>query len=219
MDHTDAADRKQAQAVVDHYTKLAPAYDTRWDLYSRNSLGKLAEHLRLVGGEHMLDVACGTGRLAALLRRTHPSLRVTGVDISPDMLRVARQRLPQDERTTWHLGTLETVELARGSFDLVTCNNAFHLMPDQPGVLARMVHLARPGGAIAVVDWCREYPQIAALQLLAPLLDHQYRNILTGAQLGALLEGAGLDLECSARFMATRFWGMMCMVARKPAAA
>lgn len=218
MDHTDTADREQARAVVDHYTKLAPAYDTRWERYSRNSLGKLAEHLRLEGGEHVLDLACGTGRLAALLRRAHPALRVTGVDISPDMLRVARQRLPQDEHTTWHLGALETVELTPGSFDLVTCSNAFHLMPDQSGVLARMVHLARSGGAIAVVDWCREYPQIAALQLLAPLLDRQHRNILTRAQLKALLEGAGLELECSARFMATRFWGMMCMVARKPAA-
>jgi len=126
MEQADAADRKQVRGVFHRYAKLAPACDTRWELYSRNSLGKLAEHLRLEGGEHMLDLACGTGRLAALLCYMHPALRVTGVDISPELLRAAPLRLPEDERTAWHLGTLETVQLEPGTFDLVTCNSAFH---------------------------------------------------------------------------------------------
>ena len=53
---------------------------------------------------------------------------------------------------------------------------------------------------------------------LAHLLDRQPRTVLTHTRLKALLEGAGLEFECSARFMATRFWGMMCMVGRRPAA-
>lgn len=208
-------DQQQAMRVVNHYSRLAPAYDTRWDRYSRGSLGKLIEHLPLRGDERLLDIACGTGRLGALLRHEHPGLDITGIDLSPDMLEVARRRLPEDARTRWQQGTLESVELASDSFDVVTCNNAFHLLPDQQDSLTRMALAARPGGMVAIVDWCREYPQIGALQLAARLGNGQRRKILTRSELGTMLADAGLDVKLVERFRATPFWGMMCFIAHK----
>jgi ubiquinone/menaquinone biosynthesis C-methylase UbiE len=209
-------DRRQARKVVRHYTRLAPKYDRNWDRYTRGSLGKLVERLELSGSERVLDVACGTGRLEAMLRETHPDIDVTGVDLSPDMLTVARQRLPEDARTRWLHGTLDAVELPPGSFDLVTCNNAFHLFPEQQASLHHMAALARPGGLVALIDWCREYPQLAVLQLLVNAGVGQRRRILTRKELGGMLRKAGLELTREERFSATPFWGMMCMMARRP---
>jgi ubiquinone/menaquinone biosynthesis C-methylase UbiE len=209
-------DRRQARRVVRHYSRLAPDYDRSWDRYSQGSLGKLVERLELRGSERVLDIACGTGRLEALLRERHPGIDITGVDLSPDMLAVARKRLPEDARTRWLHGTLETLELPSASFDLVTCNNAFHLFPEQQGSLRRMAELARPGGLVALIDWCREYPQLALLQLLANIGRGQRRRILTRAELGGMLRAAGLDMTHEERFRATPFWGMMCMMARRP---
>lgn len=211
-------DPRQAERVVRHYAQLAPAYDQRWDQYTRGSLGRLAARLPLEGDERVLDLACGTGRLARLLRQSHPRLDVTGVDLSPDMLVVARAQLPEDERTRWLEGTLETVALADGSFDVTTCNNAFHLLPDQAGTLRRMAALVRPGGRVAIIDWCRDYPQIAALQLFARSGLGQRRRILKLGEIRGLLEAAGLEIVTAERFPATRFWGMMCLVARRPLA-
>lgn len=210
-------DRQQASRVVRHYSRLAPAYDRRWDRYSRGSLGKLVQRLSLRGDEHILDIACGTGRLEGLLRQNHPGLDVTGVDLSPHMIEVARGRLPEDERTRWHHGTLDSVALPPDSFDVVTCNNAFHLFPEQQASLVQMARLAKPGGVVAIVDWCREYPQIGALQLFVRLGTGQRRQILTRAELRAMLGKAGLQVETAERFSATPFWGMMCFIARKPA--
>lgn len=212
-------DQRQVQRVVRHYSRLAPAYDRRWDRYSRGSLGKLVQRLTLRGDERILDIACGTGRLEGLLRQQHPGLDVTGIDLSPHMIEVARGRLPEDPHTRWHHGTLDTVELPPASFDVVTCNNAFHLFPGQQQSLAKMAGLTRPGGVVAIVDWCREYPQISALQLLVRLGAGQRRRILNRAELGAMLTTAGLEVEIAERFSATPFWGMMCLVARRPAAA
>ena len=212
-------DQRQVQRVVRHYSRLAPAYDRRWDRYSRGSLGKLVQRLPLRGDERILDIACGTGRLEGLLRQQHPGLDITGIDLSPHMIEVARGRLPEDPQTRWHHGTLDTVELPPASFDVVTCNNAFHLFPGQQQALEKMAGLTRPGGVVAIVDWCREYPQIGALQLLVRLGAGQRRRILNRAELGAMLTKAGLEVETAERFSATPFWGMMCLVARRPAAA
>ena len=209
--------QRQTKRIVRHYSRLASAYDQRWDQYSRGSLGKLVERLPLSGDERMLDVACGTGRLESLLRQNHPGLDITGVDLSPHMIEVARARLPEDANTRWHQGSLDTVKLADASFDVVTCNNAFHLFPEQQKSLLTMARLTRPGGVVAIVDWCREYPQVSALQLVARLGAGQWRRILTRAELSAMLDQAGLELETSERFKATAFWGMMCMIARRPA--
>ncbi len=209
--------QRQTKRIVRHYSRLASAYDRRWDRYSRGSLGKLVERLPLTGDERILDVACGTGRLESLLRQNHPGLDVTGIDLSPHMIEVARARLPEDARTRWHHGALDTVQLPEASFDVVTCNNAFHLFPEQQKSLETMARLTRPGGLVAIVDWCREYPQISALQLVVRIGAGQWRRILTRAELSSMLGKAGLELETAERFRATAFWGMMCMIARRPA--
>jgi len=214
--HSRITDQQQATRVVSHYARLAPAYDRLWNRYSRNSLGKLAASLTLRGDEHVLDVACGTGRLAGILREMHPGICITGIDLSPAMVKEAKERLPEDGATAWHVGTLATVDFAPGSFDVITCANAFHLFLDQEDTLERMRRLVRPGGTVCIVDWCREYPQISAIQGLARRFGAQYRRILTRGEMRALVTGAGLEAGEIERFRATPFWGMMCVVARRP---
>jgi ubiquinone/menaquinone biosynthesis C-methylase UbiE len=209
-------DQQQAERVVNHYARLAPAYDRLWDRYSRNSLGKMAESLALRGDEHVLDVACGTGRFAGMLRHQHPGVRITGVDLSPAMIKEASERLPANAITAWHVGTLDSVVLPEGAFDVVTCANAFHLFLDQETALARMHALVRPGGTVCIVDWCREYFQIRAIQGLARRFGAQYRNILTRTEMHAMVTDAGLSVVETERFRATPFWGMMCFVLRRP---
>jgi ubiquinone/menaquinone biosynthesis C-methylase UbiE len=216
MSDAGASHSRQAEVVVRHYAKLAPAYDRLWDRYSRNSLGKLAGQLTLRGDEHVLDVACGTGRLAAILRQRHPGLHISGIDISPAMIKEARERLPEDAATAWHVGTLSSVEFPPSSFDVVTCANAFHLFITQEEALERMRQLVAPGGTICIVDWCREYPQIRAIQGLARRFGAQYRNILTREEMRAMVTRAGMRVTAIDRFRATPFWGMMCVVAHLP---
>lgn len=95
-----------------------------------------------------LDLACGTGGFTRELRRA--GLRVHGLDGSPEMLTVARERLPED--VTLSAGDLRTFDLGQ-TFDLVTCvfdslNNL--LTPGDLGAaLARARAHLRPGGLLA----------------------------------------------------------------------
>jgi ArsR family transcriptional regulator len=101
----------------------------------------------------LLDVGTGTGRMAEIFapRAAH----VTGLDKSPEMLRIARarlQKLPADQVELVH-GDFAALPFADASFDTVLFHQVLHYAQEPEGVLAEAARVARPGGQIAVVDF------------------------------------------------------------------
>ena len=83
----------------------------------------------------MLDVACGTGVLIGdYLRRGVAS--VTAVDISPEMIRIAREKFPQ-ENVRFVCGDAESAPLGE-NFDAIVVYNAFPHFPDPERLVARL---------------------------------------------------------------------------------
>jgi SAM-dependent methyltransferase len=81
----------------------------------------------------ILDVGCGTGRLAVRLAHELPRARVTGCDFSHGMLRQAYAR---GGALTWVQGDAERLPFADGAFDAVVSTEAFHWFPDPDRALA-----------------------------------------------------------------------------------
>ncbi|QCV89094.1 methyltransferase domain-containing protein [Acidipropionibacterium jensenii] len=96
-------------------------------------------------GSAVLDVATGTGLVLRALARRCPDreLQLTGIDISPGMLEVARRRLP---RATLTVGDAAALPFATDSFDLVTCVAALHLIPDVATMAEESARVLRSGG-------------------------------------------------------------------------
>ena len=94
-----------------------------------------------------LDAACGTGRLTRhLLDRGH---RVIGADASPEMLDVARRRLPGVE---WRSGDLRDLPVDDESVDLVLCGLALAHVEDLRPAMAEFARVLRPGGHLVISD-------------------------------------------------------------------
>jgi SAM-dependent methyltransferase len=94
-----------------------------------------------------LDAACGTGRISELLaRRGH---RVLGVDGSPDMLDLARARVPDAE---FRPGDLHRLPVDDDAVDLVVCSLALTHVPDLRPVFAEFARVLRPGGHLVTSD-------------------------------------------------------------------
>jgi len=136
------------------YRDLAPFYDLQ---YSRKDypgevrqLEKLVRRFGRSGGGDWLDVACGTGRHLEILRRHH---LCTGVDASPQMLRVARRRLPGVRLVR---GDMRTFRLER-QFDVVSClfSAVANLHSEQAltRAFANFARHLRPGGVAIVEPW------------------------------------------------------------------
>lgn len=106
-------------------------------------------------GEHVLDVACGTGicaRLAA--ERVGPSGRVVGVDASPAMLAVAEEAAAGTRPPIqWLEGDAGTLPVPEAAFDVVVCQQSLQFFPDRPAAVGEIRRAAKPGGRVAVSVW------------------------------------------------------------------
>lgn len=130
-------DEAAAGAYQDH---LVPA------IFERMAR-RLVEIVGLEPGDHVLDVACGTGVVArAAARSVGHDGRVIGVDINEAMLAVARQA---SDGVTFLAGSATSLPLRDDQVDVVTCQQAVQFFPDPAESIAEMRRVAVPGGRVA----------------------------------------------------------------------
>jgi ubiquinone/menaquinone biosynthesis C-methylase UbiE len=135
-------------------------YDSVADNYNRATSG-LWPHVaangialaRLACGAHVLDVACGPGHFALrAARAVGPTGRVMGVDVSEQMLTIARRHANAAKLDVdFRLGDLDALPFHAERFDAVTCGFGIFFSEDVPAALARLWELVRPGGRLVVV--------------------------------------------------------------------
>ena len=127
--------------TYDRYARLLSfGQDPRWraELVSR-----IPRDARRV-----LDVATGTGAVALeLVKRGHT---VVGIDQSPEMLAVARQRLPGVEL---HEGRAESLPFADAEFDALTFTYLLRYVDDPAATLCELARVVRPGGVVAMQEF------------------------------------------------------------------
>jgi ubiquinone/menaquinone biosynthesis C-methylase UbiE len=141
--------------VVAEYARLAPSYDERWAFYIEGTTRETLARLTLKPGDRLLDVGCGTGALLRRLSRSHPAELLTGLDPVPEMLAVARGRLPPEVEL--REGWAERLPFADERFDVVVSCNVFHYIPQPSVALGEMRRVLRRGGRLVLTDWCDDY--------------------------------------------------------------
>ncbi len=127
----------------------------------------------------VLDLATGTGDLALGLARRFPRARVTGLDLTPAMLAIARRRIARAgcaARVAFMEGDATRLPFADAAFDTVTCAFGFRNFPDPAAALAETARVLVPGGTLLVLEFFRLESPFCAwatagwLRLVAPLL-------------------------------------------------
>src|SRR5262249_31992455 len=106
----------------------------------------LLAQVPLKAPRRVIDLGCGPGNSTALLLERYPQAQVIGLDSSPDMLRQARERLPNCEFAQADLADWSPRERT----DLLFANAVFQWVPDHPAVLGRRLSALPAGGVLAV---------------------------------------------------------------------
>ena len=156
------------------------------------------DELGLSPGDRVLDLACGTGIVARLAKeRLGDTGYVVGVDISPDMLAVARVVAPGVD---WREGSASALPLGDGEqFDVFVCQQGLQFFPDKPAAAAEMRRALVTRGRLAVATWrsddeipfFRELRRVAERHLGA-IADQRY-GFGDAAPLEKLLTDAGFN--------------------------
>jgi ubiquinone/menaquinone biosynthesis C-methylase UbiE len=171
----------------------------------------LLERVAPVAGERVLDVACGTGIVARLAReRLGAGARVVGVDVSPQMLAVARGIVPDIH---WREGQAAALPVKDGElFDVVVCHQGFQFFPDKPAAARELRRVLAPGGRLAVATWSalEDSPLFrdlhgVATRHLGEIHDHRH-SYCDPAAMARLLTDAGFkDIRVEVVSQITRF--------------
>jgi demethylmenaquinone methyltransferase/2-methoxy-6-polyprenyl-1,4-benzoquinol methylase len=115
-------------------------------------------------GDRLLDVATGTGKVAAdLHRRAQPGGSVLGVDISPGMIRVAKRRFADRPGLEFVVGDALTLPTEDGSFDAATIAFGMRNLPDYAKGFAEMARSVRPGGRVVCLEIARPRSRLARI--------------------------------------------------------
>lgn len=166
--------------VIKFFDRCAPGWDAG-TIRDDEKIGFILDVAGIKPGVSVLDVACGTGVLFPDYLARGVS-RVTGVDISPEMARIAATKL-HDPRVEVLCGDIETVELPR-RYDCCVVYNAFPHFEDPARLVARLAELLAPGGRLTVAH-------SMSLEALhshhAGAAHHVSRPMLSPGQLEALM--------------------------------
>lgn len=149
----------------------------RYDLMNRTmTLGQDQRWRRFVvaragdpGRGWVLDLATGTGDIAALLRRSYPEARVIGADFSRNMLAEARRRF-SDPAIHWQVCDANDLPFADRVFEAVTFGYLLRNVDDSLRVMREVHRVLRPGGRVVCLDTTPP-----AANLLLPLLRIYFR--------------------------------------------
>ena len=148
--------RRHARAL---FAPLGPTYDRvgatlsfgqdpRWRRF-------LVSRIEARQGEHILDVACGTGAVAIELARTY-GCSVVGIDQSAEMLAAARARIARADfegLVELREARAESLPFEDAVFDALTFTYLLRYVDDPGATLRELARVVRPGGRVAMLEF------------------------------------------------------------------
>lgn len=142
-------DQKQRSQTA--FDQQAAQYDTNIQgSHARALYPYLLQEITHTWGQRVLDVGCGTGALMQQILSEDPCRQVTGLDLSANMLKQARQRL--GDRAVLVQGDSEHLPFPDRSFDVVVCCDSFHHYPNPGAVLSEISRVLEFGGTFLIGD-------------------------------------------------------------------
>ena len=211
--HRSDGVRPRADTTRRQYDRWAVVYDWVWSGYIRATTEALLAEAHLAPGERVLNVGCGTGGFEARVLAERPGQSITGVDLAEKMLAAARRKTQGAPGARFVQADAHDLPFADDSFDAVVSASTLHYLADPAAALSEGARVVRPGGRVAVLDWCRDFRAMRWMDALLRRVDPAHRCVFTTAELRALLREAGLAPK-RARRVRHWWWGLMVGTAR-----
>lgn len=187
------------QLSIREFTEAARAYDSdHAGIYEmcRDDYPQMLAELEKEPFDAVLDVGCGTGAVLALLHEKYPDGRYVGLDLTPEMIEVARTKVAPGMEFV--VGDAENLPFDEASFDAVLCSNSFHHYPNPAAFLAGALRVLRPGGRLILRDYTSSDPVVWLMNHvelpLARLVGHGDVRVFRQREFVELAQAAGFEV-------------------------
>lgn len=153
MKQADLTASEQVAMLADRYSQRADAYDGLWSPIIRPAGERLIARLRLSNAtRHIVDIGTGAGALLPAIRRSAPNAVVIGVDRSPGMLSLAKQK----HSSPLALMDVQKLALPANRFEVAVVAFVLFHLPFPERCLEEVNRVLLPGGAVGTVTWGSE---------------------------------------------------------------
>ncbi len=178
MNYKLPADSEKAVYVERKFDEIAQVYDRFNDCitFGMHRYWKrfVACQTGLRAGEHCLDICCGTGDIARAVKRMHPECRVTALDFSREMLKLAGGHRDAKSNPVCYLrGDAMKLPFHQDGFEAVTVGYGLRNVPDLKACLREILRVLKPGGVLVSLDVGR-----TRLPLLSDLIRYYFFSIV-----------------------------------------
>ena len=137
----------QKRDVIEFFDRCAPTWDAEM-IKSDAIIGKILDNAEVAAGQDILDVACGTGVMFPYyLERGAAS--VTGIDISPEMAKIAAGKYADEPKIQVVCGDVEETQFDR-KFDRIVVYNAFPHFPKPKRLIKTLAGLLKEDGRLTI---------------------------------------------------------------------
>ena len=133
--------------VMEFFDRCAPQWDAQM-IKSDEIIGTILDHAEVGQGMTVLDVACGTGVMFPYYLQRGVTA-VTGIDISPEMAKIAAEKYADENRVRVVCGDVEEADFPE-LFDRIVVYNAFPHFPDPKALIRTLAGLLKEGGRLTV---------------------------------------------------------------------
>jgi ubiquinone/menaquinone biosynthesis C-methylase UbiE len=198
---------------------LTPFYDLvqRWLVRDVVYKRQLIEQAKIQAGQRVLDLGCGTGTLAIMVKQAQPDAEVIGLDADPEMLKVARAKADREGVTVkFDEGMTFALPYPDASLDRVLSSIMIHHLktPDKELTAGEIHRVLKPGGQLHIVDFGK--PHTFYGKLLGPLLHgFEEANDNIDGRLPEIFSQPGLTVQQMGGFQ-TFFGDLTFLYGQKP---
>jgi ubiquinone/menaquinone biosynthesis methyltransferase len=146
------------------FAEVAPKYDfvTRALSFGRDQAWKrklIASCPPLADSPRCVDLACGTGDICRSLAARFPKADITGIDLSEDMLAIARDNTPSGD---WRCEDMGATSIEDASVDIITGGYALRNAPQLEVALKEIERMLKPGGQATFLDFSKSPNRLIA---------------------------------------------------------
>lgn len=139
------------QNIMKQYDREAPNYDnSKASQFATQSYPYVFNTLLPIDFNNILDVGCGTGTLLRKIIDERPQVKAYGLDLSEEMLNVAKQKLPKRVELVW--GEAESLPYDNKRFELVVMVDSLRYFINPEQAVKEAYRVLKPGGKLVICD-------------------------------------------------------------------
>ncbi len=189
------------QLSMKEFSKAAKVYETdKGGIYKmcRKDYPDVLAELEKEEFTDLLDCGCGPAPMLTLLHDKYPDKHYTGIDLTPEMIEVAKAKNMNDVKFV--VGDCENLPFKDESFDVIICCQSFHHYPNVQNFFDSAYRVLRPGGRLILRDMTMNSALVRAFcnYVEIPLINltgHGDVRIYGKEEVRKLCDNAGLNME------------------------